>query len=206
MVEQVAPRPGGRRRHGGPRPGRARRRAGDLRGRSGARELAPGPGAQTRWSSSRAPSGRARRTRAAPWTTCVGSSPAPWGSLSRSARSSAEPSARAWAISPATRCTAVARPPGRRWPEPSPRRAGSPPFGSRWPTCRPCTPRTRHTVNDVVLAVVTGGLRSWLLTRASRWARRTLSGAACPMSVTEDAAGPPRSAGRSPRTCRTCRR
>ena len=43
---------------------------------------------------------------------------------------------------PATRCAAAARPPAHRWPAPSRSRAGSPPCGSRSPTCRPSTPRT----------------------------------------------------------------
>nr|WP_232531214.1 wax ester/triacylglycerol synthase family O-acyltransferase [Microlunatus antarcticus] len=46
-----------------------------------------------------------------------------------------------------------------------------------------------HTVNDVVLAVVAGGLRSWLMTRGGvGQSRRTLR-ALVPMSVLEDEAG-----------------
>ncbi|HEY0239825.1 MAG TPA: wax ester/triacylglycerol synthase family O-acyltransferase [Friedmanniella sp.] len=46
-----------------------------------------------------------------------------------------------------------------------------------------------HTVNDVLLAMITGGLRSWLLTRGDLGrARRTLR-ALVPMSVEEDEAG-----------------
>lgn len=46
-----------------------------------------------------------------------------------------------------------------------------------------------HTVNDVVLAVVTGGLRSWLLTRSGRGRNRRTLRALVPMSVLEDEAG-----------------
>lgn len=45
-----------------------------------------------------------------------------------------------------------------------------------------------HTVNDVVLAVVAGGLRSWLLTRGGLGRTRTLR-ALVPMSVIEDEVG-----------------
>ena len=43
-----------------------------------------------------------------------------------------------------------------------------------------------HTVNDVVLAVVTGGLRSWLLTRGETIGPGSSLTALVPMSVTED--------------------
>jgi diacylglycerol O-acyltransferase len=45
-----------------------------------------------------------------------------------------------------------------------------------------------HTVNDVVLGVVAGGLRSWLLTRGELRARTTLT-ALVPMTVLEDDGG-----------------
>ena len=43
-----------------------------------------------------------------------------------------------------------------------------------------------HTVNDVVLAVVTGALRAWLLTRGESVTSRQTLTALVPMSVTED--------------------
>ena len=43
-----------------------------------------------------------------------------------------------------------------------------------------------HTINDVVLAVVTGGLRSWLLTRGESIGSGSSLTALVPMSVTED--------------------
>ncbi|HZA04967.1 MAG TPA: wax ester/triacylglycerol synthase family O-acyltransferase [Propionibacteriaceae bacterium] len=43
-----------------------------------------------------------------------------------------------------------------------------------------------HTINDVVLAVVTGGLRSWLLTRGEPIGSGSSLTALVPMSVTED--------------------
>ncbi|HZA29986.1 MAG TPA: wax ester/triacylglycerol synthase family O-acyltransferase [Propionibacteriaceae bacterium] len=43
-----------------------------------------------------------------------------------------------------------------------------------------------HTVNDVVLAVITGGLRSWLLTRGESLSSSSTLTALVPMSVTED--------------------
>ena len=43
-----------------------------------------------------------------------------------------------------------------------------------------------HTVNDVVLAVVTGGLRAWLLTRGESISSSTTLTSLVPMSVTED--------------------
>src|SRR5215207_10379095 len=43
-----------------------------------------------------------------------------------------------------------------------------------------------HTINDVVLAVVTGGLRSWLLTRGESIGSGSSLTALMPMSVTED--------------------
>ena len=46
-----------------------------------------------------------------------------------------------------------------------------------------------HSVNDVVLAVVTGGLRSWLLTRGGLARSRPTLRALVPMSVLEDEAG-----------------
>jgi len=42
-----------------------------------------------------------------------------------------------------------------------------------------------QTVNDVILAVITGGLRNWLLTRGEEFSSRSLS-AVVPMSVRED--------------------
>ncbi len=47
-----------------------------------------------------------------------------------------------------------------------------------------------HTVNDVVLAVITGALRSWLLTRGEAVAAGTGLVALVPMSVTEDGGVP----------------
>lgn len=44
----------------------------------------------------------------------------------------------------------------------------------------------RHTVNDVVLAMITGGLRSWLLTRGESIGPSGSLTALVPMSVTED--------------------
>ncbi|HEV2931479.1 MAG TPA: wax ester/triacylglycerol synthase domain-containing protein, partial [Propionibacteriaceae bacterium] len=44
----------------------------------------------------------------------------------------------------------------------------------------------QHTVNDVVLAVISGGLRSWLLTRGESIGPGTSLTALVPMSVTED--------------------
>ena len=92
--------------------------------------------------SSSARSGRARRTPSSPSTTCAAWSPEPSASPSPSARSSAARSARASATWPATRCEADVRPPARRSRGRCPSRAGSPPCGSRSPTCRPCTRRT----------------------------------------------------------------
>ena len=46
-----------------------------------------------------------------------------------------------------------------------------------------------HTVNDVVLAMVTGGLRSWLMTRGGLGASRRTLRALVPMSVLEEEAG-----------------
>jgi diacylglycerol O-acyltransferase / wax synthase len=43
-----------------------------------------------------------------------------------------------------------------------------------------------HTVNDVVLAVVTGGLRTWLLTRGESISSSSTLTSLVPMSVTED--------------------
>lgn len=43
-----------------------------------------------------------------------------------------------------------------------------------------------HTVNDVILAVLTGGLRSWLLTRGESVSPSSTLIALVPMSVTED--------------------
>jgi diacylglycerol O-acyltransferase len=43
-----------------------------------------------------------------------------------------------------------------------------------------------HTVNDVVLAVITGGLRSWLLTRGESLSSSSTLTALVPMSVTEE--------------------
>jgi diacylglycerol O-acyltransferase len=48
----------------------------------------------------------------------------------------------------------------------------------------------RHTVNDVVLAVLTGGLRAWLLTRGESLSASTSLTALVPMSVTEDGGEP----------------
>lgn len=47
-----------------------------------------------------------------------------------------------------------------------------------------------HTVNDVVLAMVTGALRFWLLMRGESLTSGTSISALVPMSVTEDAAEP----------------
>jgi diacylglycerol O-acyltransferase len=47
-----------------------------------------------------------------------------------------------------------------------------------------------HTVNDVVLAVVTGALRSWLLTRGEAIGPSSSLTALVPMSVTDEAAEP----------------
>ena len=44
----------------------------------------------------------------------------------------------------------------------------------------------RHTINDVILAVITGGLRSWLLTRGESVSTGSGLIALVPMSVTED--------------------
>ena len=43
-----------------------------------------------------------------------------------------------------------------------------------------------HTINDVILAVITGGLRSWLLTRGESVTPGSGLIALVPMSVTED--------------------
>ncbi|MFP5283353.1 MAG: wax ester/triacylglycerol synthase family O-acyltransferase, partial [Actinomycetes bacterium] len=48
----------------------------------------------------------------------------------------------------------------------------------------------RHTVNDVVLAVITGALRAWLLTRGESITSSSTLTALVPMSVTEDEALP----------------
>jgi diacylglycerol O-acyltransferase len=47
-----------------------------------------------------------------------------------------------------------------------------------------------HTINDVVLAMVTGGLRSWLLTRGESISSGSSLRALVPMSVTEDGGEP----------------
>lgn len=47
-----------------------------------------------------------------------------------------------------------------------------------------------HTVNDVVLAVIAGGLRAWLLTRGESLTSSTSLTALVPMSVTEEADEP----------------
>jgi diacylglycerol O-acyltransferase len=44
----------------------------------------------------------------------------------------------------------------------------------------------RHTINDVVLAMISGGLRSWLLTRGESISPGSSLTALVPMSVTED--------------------
>jgi diacylglycerol O-acyltransferase len=44
----------------------------------------------------------------------------------------------------------------------------------------------QHTINDVVLAVISGGLRSWLLTRGESIGSGSSLTALVPMSVTED--------------------
>jgi len=44
----------------------------------------------------------------------------------------------------------------------------------------------RHTINDVVLAMISGGLRSWLLTRGESISSGSSLTALVPMSVTED--------------------
>ncbi|GAA2108348.1 wax ester/triacylglycerol synthase family O-acyltransferase [Microlunatus panaciterrae] len=43
-----------------------------------------------------------------------------------------------------------------------------------------------HTINDVILAVIAGGLRSWLLTRGESFSSAMSLTALVPMSVTED--------------------
>ena len=43
-----------------------------------------------------------------------------------------------------------------------------------------------HTINDVVLAMISGGLRSWLLTRGESISSGSSLTALVPMSVTED--------------------
>jgi diacylglycerol O-acyltransferase len=43
-----------------------------------------------------------------------------------------------------------------------------------------------HTVNDVILAMITGGLRGWLLARGEPVSAQTAVRAVVPMSVTED--------------------
>ena len=53
-----------------------------------------------------------------------------------------------------------------------------------------------HTINDVVLAMITGGLRSWLLTRGESLSSGATVTALVPMSVTEDE-GVPTSLGSS---------
>ena len=45
---------------------------------------------------------------------------------------------------------------------------------------------SQHTINDVVLAVISGGLRSWLLTRGESIGSGSSLTALVPMSVTED--------------------
>ena len=62
-----------------------------------------------------------------------------------------------------------------------------------------------HTVNDVVLAVVTGGLRAWLLTRGESISSSSTLTSLVPMSVTEDDGEPTPSAAKWHRTCRACR-
>ena len=52
-----------------------------------------------------------------------------------------------------------------------------------------------HTVNDVVLAVIAGGLRSWLLTRGESLSSSSTLTALVPMSVTDDRGGEPTSLG-----------
>ncbi|MET1005176.1 MAG: WS/DGAT domain-containing protein, partial [Propionibacteriaceae bacterium] len=47
-----------------------------------------------------------------------------------------------------------------------------------------------HTINDVILAVIAGGLRSWLLTRGESLSASTSLTALVPMSVTEDEGEP----------------
>ena len=53
-----------------------------------------------------------------------------------------------------------------------------------------------HTINDVVLAIITGGLRSWLLTRGESLSAGATVTALVPMSVTEEE-GVPTSLGSS---------
>lgn len=53
-----------------------------------------------------------------------------------------------------------------------------------------------HTINDVVLAMITGGLRNWLLTRGESLSNGATVTALVPMSVTEDE-GVPTSLGSS---------
>ena len=162
------------RREGAPR---ARRRRGHRRpgpgaaGRRRARPVDPEPAPA--WHPALEPGAdRPRRrgalgeragTRPGPSTTCVGWSPGRSAWPSRWARSSAGRSAPASATSPATRCAAAGRPRARRSPGPVSQ-------SRRFATLRVPLADLQavhaahgHTVNDVVLAVVAGGLRSWLL-------------------------------------------
>ena len=62
------------------------------------------------------------------------------------------------------------------------------------------------TVNDVILATVTGALRAWLMTRGESMARRSARcGRWCRCRSSTTSSRPPRSAARSPRTSSTCR-
>ena len=87
---------------------------------------------------------------------------------------------------PRTPSGVVDRAPRRRSAAWSPSSAGSQRCRSRWIDLRAIRDEHRHTINDVILAVISGGLRSWLLTRGE--SVTTASGliALVPMSVTED--------------------
>ena len=127
----------------------------------------------------KAPRIRARRSR-----TSRAPLPAPWASQWRSGRrwAGSEVLLASW---PERRSGASVRRPIRLWPATCPSSVG-------WPCCVPLArlkairQEQNHTVNDVVLAVVTGGLRAWLLTRGESISSSSTLTSLVPMSVTED--------------------
>ena len=82
------------------------------------------------------------------------------------------------------------RRPGRRWAGWSRSSGGSPPSGCSLADLKAVRAEHEHTINDVVLAVISGGLRTWLLTRGESVTAGSSLTALVPMSVTEDEGEP----------------
>ena len=84
-----------------------------------------------------------------------------------------------------TRCAGRGRW-ARRWPGWCRSSAGSPRCRCPLADLKAVRAEHQHTINDVVLAVISGGLRSWLLTRGESIGSGSSLTALVPMSVTED--------------------